>query len=48
MYWEPRSGVELPEVCNRFSGKIVARHHHRMKPLVPEIVQDIERVLEAH
>jgi glutathione peroxidase len=29
------------------SGKIVARYPHRTKPLVPEIVQDIERVLAA-
>jgi glutathione peroxidase len=30
------------------SGKIVARYHHRTKPLAPEIVQDVERVLAAH
>jgi glutathione peroxidase len=29
------------------SGKIVSRYHHRMNPLVPEIVQDAERVLAA-
>jgi len=29
------------------SGKIVARYHHRTKPLAPEIVQDVERVLTA-
>jgi glutathione peroxidase len=29
------------------SGKIVARYHHRTKPLAPEIVQDVERVLAA-
>ena len=27
------------------SGKVVARYHHRTKPLTPEIVQDVERVL---
>ncbi|MEY4703970.1 MAG: Glutathione peroxidase [Nitrospirota bacterium] len=27
------------------SGKVVARYHHRTKPLAPEIVQDIERLL---
>ena len=30
------------------SGKVVARYHHRTKPLAPEIVQDVERVLAAH
>ena len=30
------------------SGKIVARYHHRTKPLAPEIVQDVERVLAAN
>jgi len=29
------------------SGKIVARYHHRTKPLAQEIVQDVERVLAA-
>jgi glutathione peroxidase len=29
------------------SGKIVARYHHRTKPLAPEVVQDVERVLAA-
>ena len=29
------------------SGKIVARYPHRTKPLAPEIVQDVERVLAA-
>jgi glutathione peroxidase len=29
------------------SGKVVARYPHRMKPLAPEIVQDVERVLAA-
>ncbi|RPH76235.1 MAG: glutathione peroxidase, partial [Nitrospiraceae bacterium] len=29
------------------SGKVVARYHHRTKPLAPEIVHDIERVLAA-
>jgi len=29
------------------SGKVVARYHHRTKPLDPEIVQDVERVLTA-
>jgi glutathione peroxidase len=27
------------------SGKVVARYHHRTKPLSPDIVQDVERVL---
>lgn len=27
------------------SGNVVARYHHRAKPLAPEIVQEIERVL---
>ena len=30
------------------SGKVVARYHHRTKPLAPEIMQDVERVLAAH
>jgi len=30
------------------SGKVVARYPHRMKPLAPEITQDLERVLAAH
>jgi len=30
------------------SGKVVARYHHRTKPLSPEIVQDVERVLAAN
>ena len=29
------------------SGKVVARYHHRMKPLAQDIVQDVERVLAA-
>ena len=29
------------------SGKVVARYPHRTKPLAPEIVQDVERVLAA-
>jgi len=29
------------------SGKVVARYHHRTKPLAPEIAQDVERVLAA-
>jgi glutathione peroxidase len=29
------------------SGKIIARYHHRTKPLAPEVVQDVERVLAA-
>ena len=29
------------------SGKVVARYHHRTKPLTPEVVQDVERVLAA-
>ena len=29
------------------SGKFVARYHHRAKPLAPEIVQDVERVLAS-
>ena len=29
------------------SGKVVARYHHRTKPLAPDIVQDVERVLAA-
>ena len=29
------------------SGKIVARYHHRTKPLAAEVVQDVERVLAA-
>jgi glutathione peroxidase len=29
------------------SGKVVARYPHRMKPLAPEIVQDVEGVLAA-
>lgn len=27
------------------SGNVIARYHHRAKPLSPEIVQDVERVL---
>jgi glutathione peroxidase len=30
------------------SGKVVARYHHRTKPLAPEIAQDVERALTAH
>jgi glutathione peroxidase len=30
------------------SGKVVARYHHRTKPMAPEITQDVERVLAAH
>ena len=30
------------------SGKVVARYHHRTKPLAPDIVQDVERLLAAH
>ena len=29
------------------SGNVIARYHHRTKPLAPEVVQDIERVLAA-
>jgi len=29
------------------SGQVVARYHHRTKPLAPEIVQDVERTLAA-
>ena len=29
------------------SGKIIARYHHRTRPLAPEVVQDVERVLAA-
>ena len=29
------------------SGKVIARYHHRTKPLAPEVVQDVERVLAA-
>ena len=29
------------------SGKVVARYHHRTKPLAQDIVQDVERVLAA-
>jgi len=29
------------------SGKVVARYPHRTKPMAPEIVQDVERVLAA-
>lgn len=29
------------------SGKVIARYPHRTKPLAPEIVQDVERVLAA-
>jgi glutathione peroxidase len=29
------------------SGKVVARYHHRTKPLAPDIVQDVERVLAS-
>ena len=29
------------------SGTVVARYHHRTKPLSPDIVQDVERVLAA-
>jgi glutathione peroxidase len=27
------------------SGNVVARYHHRAKPLSPEIIQDVERTL---
>ncbi|OAI47161.1 glutathione peroxidase [Nitrospira sp. SCGC AG-212-E16] len=30
------------------SGRVIARYHHRTKPLSPEIVQDVERVLAAN
>jgi glutathione peroxidase len=30
------------------SGKVIAKYHHRTKPLAPEIAQDVERVLTAH
>jgi len=29
------------------SGKVVARYHHRTKPLAPDVVRDVERVLAA-